>query len=55
MVSTFRNSISSSIMGDGVCMSTGGKCNTCSLVWNTPCPIWYSDVLVIVGAIYLTD
>jgi hypothetical protein len=35
-------------------MSTVSKHNTPSLVWNTPCPVWYSGVLVIVGAIYLS-
>jgi hypothetical protein len=29
-VSTFGNSLSSSILGDGVCMSTGWKSNTSS-------------------------
>jgi hypothetical protein len=53
-VITFENLISSSILRDGVCMSTGWKNNTHSLVYNTPCPVWYSGVLVKVGAIYLS-
>jgi hypothetical protein len=45
--------MSPSILRDGVCMSTGLKRNTSRLVYNTPCPILYNGVLVIVGAIYL--
>jgi hypothetical protein len=54
VVITFGNSISSSILRDGVWMPTGWKHNTTSPVWNTACSVWYSGVLVIVGAIYLS-
>jgi hypothetical protein len=53
--STFGNSISSSILGDGVCMSTRLKNNTFVSVWNTRCPGWYSGVFVIVDTISLND
>jgi hypothetical protein len=49
MVSTFRNFISSSILGDGVCMSTWRQSNIYCSVWNTLCQIWISGVLVLEG------
>jgi hypothetical protein len=52
--STFGNSISASILREGVCMSTGWKHNTSSLVYNTPCPVKNSGVLAIVGTISLS-
>jgi hypothetical protein len=61
MVSTSRNFISSLILGDAICMSTGWKhktptlvWNTPSLVWNTPCPVWNSGILGIERAISLS-
>jgi hypothetical protein len=54
MFSTFGNLISSSTLGDGVCMSISLKRNMFSSVWNTPCPVWYSGVSAIVGTISLS-
>jgi hypothetical protein len=42
------------ILRDGVCMSTGWKHNTSNSVYNTTCPVWYSGVLAIAGAIFLS-
>jgi hypothetical protein len=52
--STFENSIPSSILGDGVCMSIVWKHNISSSDQNTSCPVWYSGVLVLVGTITLS-
>jgi hypothetical protein len=46
--------MSSSILRDGVYMSTGWKHNTSNSVQNAPCRVWYSGVLVIVGTISLS-
>jgi hypothetical protein len=46
--------MSSLILREGVCMSIGWKHNTSSSVYNTPGPVWYRGVLVIVGAICLS-
>jgi hypothetical protein len=51
---TFKNSISYSLLRDGVCMSTSMKRNTFSSVWNTPCLVWYSGVCAIVDTISLS-
>jgi hypothetical protein len=53
-VITFRNCISSSNLGDRLCMLTGWKHNTLSLVWNTAYPVWKSGILGIEGAISLS-
>jgi hypothetical protein len=55
VVSTFENSKSSSILGDGVRMSTGWKCNTYISVWNSPHAVWYSGVFARVGTISLSS
>jgi hypothetical protein len=54
MFSTFGNLIYSSILEDGVHMSTRMKSNTLCSVWNTPCPVWYSSTFAIVGTISLS-
>jgi hypothetical protein len=53
-INTFRNLISFLILGYGVYMSTSLKSNTFSSVQNTPCPVWYSGVFIIVGTISLS-
>jgi hypothetical protein len=53
-ISTFGNSTSSSILGDGICISTKLKNNNFSLVWNTPRLVWYDGVSAIVGTISLS-
>jgi hypothetical protein len=53
-LTSFRNSISYSILGDGVCISTGWKHNKNSPVWKTPGPVLYSGVFVRVATISLS-
>jgi hypothetical protein len=48
------NSITSPIMGCSLCMSTTSKSKICRPSWRTPCLVWYSGVLVIVGIIPLS-